>query len=276
MEWTGGRRGSSGAVTVYLNVYDLVPNNWGHSFGLGLYHTGVEIMGQEFSFYGGEQGAGGGIIATVPRTVPPPAKYRESIEMGQIRLSSSELRAVINNLAKEFTNDNYHMTGKNCNSFSDALCVALLDKHIPGWINRAATLAGPLVGGWLGPTTPAAPVPPAPKAFDGQGYTLSGSSTTATAPAPPPKEASAITYTIKLDDEQPVTALQFRLHDGSRAQASFNHSHTVGDVRQYIDNITSVRAYDLCTSFPKTVLADPGQTLAEAGLLNAVIIQQLN
>jgi hypothetical protein len=61
-----------------------------------------------------------------------------------------------------------------------------------------------------------------------------------------------------------------------------------------------VRAYDLCTSFPKTVLADPGQTLAEvpkctslrsnppyltflpiltlnpqAGLLNAVIIQQL-
>jgi hypothetical protein len=93
----------------------------------------VEIMGQEFSFYGGEQGAGGGgIIATVPRTVPPPAKYRylrphsllhlcglyadvgrtiyrhrqldrESIEMGQIRLSSSELRAVINNLAKEFT-----------------------------------------------------------------------------------------------------------------------------------------------------------------------------
>ena len=36
-------------------------------------------MGQEFSFYGGEQGAGGGgIIATVPRTVPPPAKYRYS------------------------------------------------------------------------------------------------------------------------------------------------------------------------------------------------------
>jgi hypothetical protein len=43
MEWTGGRRGSSGAVTVYLNVYDLVPNNWGHSFGLGLYHTGATV-----------------------------------------------------------------------------------------------------------------------------------------------------------------------------------------------------------------------------------------
>jgi hypothetical protein len=40
MEWSGGRSGA-GAVTVYLNVYDLVANNWGHSFGLGLYHTGT-------------------------------------------------------------------------------------------------------------------------------------------------------------------------------------------------------------------------------------------
>jgi len=35
MNWSRG-----GAVSVYLNVYDLVPNNWGHSWGFGLYHTG--------------------------------------------------------------------------------------------------------------------------------------------------------------------------------------------------------------------------------------------
>jgi hypothetical protein len=42
----------------------------------------------------------------------------------------------------------------------------------------------------------------------------------------------------QLDDEEPMTALQFRLHDGSRAQANFNHTHTVADVRQYLDHVT--------------------------------------
>jgi hypothetical protein len=50
MEWSAGRRSSSGAVTVYLNVYDLVPNNWGHSLGLGLYHTGPPSIFIIFNF----------------------------------------------------------------------------------------------------------------------------------------------------------------------------------------------------------------------------------
>jgi hypothetical protein len=156
-------------------------------------------MGQEFSFYGGEQGAGGGgIIATVPRTVPPPAKYRycpialllciagvepltsavvvpphhhpppttttttligsrsrwarsafrppssarsstTSPRSSRVRLSGRHHRrphapALTHRRACAVcgvcvTDDNYHMTGKNCNSFSDALCVALLDKY---------------------------------------------------------------------------------------------------------------------------------------------------
>lgn len=40
-----GRRAGS---TVYLNVYDLHPNNeWAHQFGLGAYHSGVEVSGRE-------------------------------------------------------------------------------------------------------------------------------------------------------------------------------------------------------------------------------------
>ena len=31
---------------IILNVYDLAPaNNYGHQFGVGAYHTGVEISG---------------------------------------------------------------------------------------------------------------------------------------------------------------------------------------------------------------------------------------
>lgn len=31
-----------------------------------------------------------------------------------------------------------------------------------------------------------------------------------------------------------VTSLQLRLHDGTRMVAKFNHTHTVGDIRQFI------------------------------------------
>jgi len=247
MNWSRG-----GAVSVYLNVYDLVPNNWGHSWGFGLYHTGVEMMGQEYSFYGGDQAVGGGgILATVPRTVAPPAKFRESIEMGQTRISSSEFKSIISDLAKDFTGDKYHITAKNCNSFSDALCVALLNKHIPSWINRAATLAGPLVSGWLGGAPPVSTPTTAMKAFEGQGYKLSGAATTTASSSPAPAlSKDAVGLKIEVDEEKPVTTLQFRLHDGTRLQAKFNHHHTVGDVKRYLDSATSTSSYQLCTSFP--------------------------
>lgn len=32
-----------------------------------------------------------------------------------------------------------------------------------------------------------------------------------------------------------VTSLQLRLHDGTRLVAKFNHTHTVGDIRQFIN-----------------------------------------
>ncbi len=57
----------------------------------------------------------------------------------------------------------------------------------------------------------------------GGGASNSASSVT----TPPP--------TVPLDPSQPTTSLQIRLADGSRLTAKFNHTHTVNDVRQYID-----------------------------------------
>jgi UBX domain-containing protein 1 len=59
--------------------------------------------------------------------------------------------------------------------------------------------------------------------------------------------------------------------------AKLNHTHTIGDIRQYIEaNHTSShnRQYILQTTFPVKQLEDNNQTIKEAGLLNSVIVQR--
>ena len=62
-----------------------------------------------------------------------------------------------------------------------------------------------------------------------------------------------------------------------RLVSKFNHSHTVGDIRRFI-NMSRVgessRRYTLMTTFPHKELSDDKQTLTDAGLLNAVIVQK--
>ncbi|PLW27860.1 hypothetical protein PCANC_23406 [Puccinia coronata f. sp. avenae] len=67
----------------------------------------------------------------------------------------------------------YDLLKKNCNSFSDHLCMLLTGKHAPNWINRAAAVGSTLPclvpAEWIEP--PAAPIPPAdpsPRNFSDQ------------------------------------------------------------------------------------------------------------
>ena len=69
---------------------------------------------------------------------------------------------------------------------------------------------------------------------------------------------------------------QIRLADGTRLVAKFNHSHTISDVRNFINlsrpgNHTN---YNLMTTFPNKVIDNEMETLQQAGLLNAVIVQR--
>jgi UBX domain-containing protein 1 len=75
-----------------------------------------------------------------------------------------------------------------------------------------------------------------------------------------------------------VTSLQLRLHDGTRLVAKFNHSHTVGDIRQFINSSRpDMRAtpFHLVTAFPASTLTDASASIADAGLVGAVVIQKL-
>ncbi|KXJ75261.1 hypothetical protein RP20_CCG012059 [Aedes albopictus] len=83
---------------------------------------------------------------------------------------------------------------------------------------------------------------------------------------------------LQVDESQPTTNLQIRLADGSRLSARFNQSHTVDNVRQYITNARpqyATQNFALMTTFPPKELSDGSQSLKDAGLLNAAIMQRM-
>jgi UBX domain-containing protein 1 len=80
----------------------------------------------------------------------------------------------------------------------------------------------------------------------------------------------------QVDPSKPHTSLQLRLQDGSRLVAQLNMTHTIGDLRAFIDSNSAQRssAYQLQTQFPTRTLDDNSKTLADYGLQNAVIFQK--
>ena len=116
-------------------MYDLsTANEFLYPIGFGLHHSGVEILGSEYSFAGG-----GGIFESSPKEAAG-AKFRESIEVGTFDGGSVELRKVISDLRTDFGPDSYNLIRKNCNHFANALVWALLGKPIPGYVNRLADI----------------------------------------------------------------------------------------------------------------------------------------
>ncbi|CAI8016886.1 NSFL1 cofactor p47 [Geodia barretti] len=130
----------------------------------------------------------------------------------------------------------------------------------------------------------------APKlvAFSGEGHKLgsiapnlaSHSLVAETTPTATPSSSASLSPppTVPLDPAQPTTSIQIRLSDGSRLVAKFNPSHTVNDIRQFINlsrPAMSSAHYVLMTTFPNRELTDLSQSLADAKLLNAVVVQRM-
>jgi len=122
---------------VILNVYDLADmNGYGYNFGLGAFHSGVEVCGSEYTF-GGHPHTFSGVFTVEPRHAHN-AKFRESILIGESDYSSQEIKTIIENLSKDYPGNSYHLITKNCNHFSGDLCKKLCGNDIPGYVNRLA------------------------------------------------------------------------------------------------------------------------------------------
>mmetsp|Transcript_22270 Transcript_22270/g.51001 ORF Transcript_22270/g.51001 Transcript_22270/m.51001 type:complete len:217 (-) Transcript_22270:179-829(-) len=146
----GGGRTNMG-VKVILNIYDLSPlNSTLCPLGLGVHHSGVQVMGTEYTF-----AAETGIYTMEPRSAvttaapssssapsAPAVTFRESVELGVFEGTQADLRAVLDDLRSEFRGDAYHTILQNCNHFANALSYALVGKTIPPHVNRIANLFG--------------------------------------------------------------------------------------------------------------------------------------
>lgn len=124
-----------GSTAVILNVYDLNPSNeYLYPWGLGTYHSGVQIGSDEYSF-----ASGAGVYSSSPKQAAG-AVFRESIVIGMFNGDFRDVESVVSSLRPEFPGDAYNIISKNCNCFSQALVKRLLNKDIPGYVNRLADI----------------------------------------------------------------------------------------------------------------------------------------
>ncbi|KIO16787.1 hypothetical protein M407DRAFT_182423 [Tulasnella calospora MUT 4182] len=141
---------------------------------------------------------------------------------------------------------------------------------------------------------------PSPKrfnVFEGQGNRLGsalpvGTAPTASSQQPPGafpsrgnaseggQDRSSVTTKFEVDMSAPTTSVQIRLADGTRGfrlVARMNLTHTVGDIRGFINASSpgqSSTPYTINTTFPNRVLDDDSMTIEQAKLQNSVIVQR--
>jgi len=75
----------------------------------------------------------------------------------------------------------------------------------------------------------------------------------------------------------PTTSVQIRLADGTRLVSRMNLTHTVGDIRGFINASRPGQSsvpYTIGTTFPNRVLDNDSLTIEAAKLQNSVIVQR--
>lgn len=133
---------------IFLNVYDLSQKNdyfWRMGLG-GIFHSGVEVAGTEYSFTSEIGGLGeNGIFLSEPKSFHSyETPLRESRKMGVYNGRLSDVRDVIDNLRKRFNVETFHKLYNNSNTFCEIFLWDLIGVRAPLFLNRM-----PFIGGVL-------------------------------------------------------------------------------------------------------------------------------
>jgi len=134
---------------------------------VGIYHSGVEIEGIEYSFAGVT-----GIYECQKGDYGP---LVESIDLGLSATPQREISKIISELRSEFRGDTYHIILHNCNHFTEALVNKCMHGKgaVPGWVNRAARISS-FCKCFMNWNQDYVQAPLSTSLFTGQGNSLSG------------------------------------------------------------------------------------------------------
>jgi deubiquitinase DESI2 len=121
----------------------LIPrlNNTLYKFGIGVFHSGVEVYGVEYAF-GGHYDDLSGIFTSPPKQAQG-VVYRCSVDLGRTPFPRETVDAIVDAMgSRQFLGNNYSLINNNCNNFSESFVQCLMtERAFPGWINRLAGIA---------------------------------------------------------------------------------------------------------------------------------------
>lgn len=124
-----GEAANDGA-NVWLHVYHTDPwtaflNNWVlKSREIPIYHLGVEVYGEEWSFQYFEDAWDDQSISGVIRCQPKRMTdydYQESVCLGPTKLNEDQVDEILLRLHYEYPASSYHLTRRNCITFAGVL-----------------------------------------------------------------------------------------------------------------------------------------------------------
>ena len=122
---------------VYLTVYDL-DRCWNaagmHQLGLGLYRTGIEIDGLEYTFDSDNGSDGGGVCWHRPFYEDATVHLREKRLLGRTALTADDAHVALRELAQAWRAAEYHSLERSCHHWC-AAAAEELGLGVPRWIH---------------------------------------------------------------------------------------------------------------------------------------------
>ena len=104
-----------------------------HQMGLGAFHAGVEVLGDEWYFRYAEHEESG-VVWMRPQAHQVHV-YRESVDLGFSELTEGQIRTVLGEMVDQWTANSYHPVKRNCLHFAQAFVEALqCPEPFPHWV----------------------------------------------------------------------------------------------------------------------------------------------
>jgi hypothetical protein len=103
----------------------------------GVFHTGVEVCGLEWSFGRCEYGTG---IRNVKPRAHKEHHFRQTLYLPSTQLPADAIVTIMEQLKLEYQGKTYDHLRRNCCHFADELCQRLGVGKIPNWVYRLARI----------------------------------------------------------------------------------------------------------------------------------------